>query len=74
MHHRSPFPVGPQSVPARVSMVLVEKTGVRCAGRLSSVPMDLDEQVLAETCPAGVTECVDDFILPMQAGTVSPLT
>ena len=23
-------------------------------------------------CPAGVAECVDDFILPMLAGTVSP--
>ena len=34
--------------------------------------MDLDEQVLAEMCPAGVAECVDDFILPMLAGTVSP--
>ena len=32
-----------------------------------------DEQVLVEvTCPAGVAECVDDFILPMLAGTVFP--
>ena len=54
-------------------MVLVKETGDQCAGRLASVPVDLDEQVLAEvTCPAGVTECVDDFILPMLAGTVSP--
>ena len=60
-------------MPARVLVVLVEETGVRCAGRLASVPVDLDEQVLAEvTCPAGVTECADDFILPMLAGTVSP--
>ena len=67
--------VGPQSVPARVSVVLVEETGVRCAGRLASVPVDLDEQMLAEmACPAGVAECVDDFILPMLAGTVSLLT
>ena len=65
--------VGPQSVPARVSVVLVEETGVQCAGRLASVPVDLDEQMLAEmACPAGVAECVDDFILPMLAGTVSP--
>ena len=29
--------------------------------------------MLAEVaCPAGVAECVDDFILPMLAGTVSP--
>ena len=52
-------------MPALVSMVLVEETGVWCAGRLAAIPMDLDEQVLAETCPAGVTEYVDDFILPM---------
>ena len=65
--------VGPQMVPARVSVVLVEETGVRCAGQLASVPVDLDEHMLAEVaCPAGVAECVDDFILPMLAGTVSP--
>ena len=47
--------VGPQSVPARVSVVLVEETGVRCAGRLASVPVDLDEQMLAGVaCPGGV--------------------
>ena len=63
--------VGPQLVPARVSVVLVEETGVRCAGRLASVLVDLDEQMLAEVaCPADVAECVDDFILPMLAGTV----
>ena len=46
--------VGPQSVPARVSVVLVEETGVWCAGRLASVPVDLDEQMLARVaCPAG---------------------
>ena len=39
--------MGPQSVPALVSVVLVEETGVRCAGRLASVPVDLDEQVLS---------------------------
>ena len=64
--------VGPHSVPARISVVLVEETGVWCAGRLASVTVDLDEQMLAEmACPAGVTECVDDFILPMLTGTVS---
>ena len=71
-HEFLPVPV-PQSVPARVSVVLVEETGFRCAGRLASVPVDLDEQMLAEVvCPAGVAECMDGFILPMLAGTVSP--
>ena len=65
--------MGPQSVPAWVSVVLVEETEVRCAGQLASVPVDLDEQMLAEVvCPAGVAECMDGFILPMLAGTVSP--
>ena len=65
--------MGPQLVPARVSVVLVEETGVRCAERLASVPADLDEQMLAEVAyPAGVAEYVDDFILQMLAGTVSP--
>ena len=53
-------------------MVLVEETGVRCAGRLASILMDLDEQVLAGTCPAGVTERVVDFILRL--GLCPPLT
>ena len=65
--------VGPQSVPARVSVVSVDDTGIRCAGHLASVHVDLDEQMLPGMAgPAGVTECVDDFILPMLAGTVSP--
>ena len=58
---------------ARVSVVLVEETGVRCAGGLASIPVDMDEQMLAVmACPADVAECVDDFTLPMLAGTVSP--
>ena len=62
---------GPQSVPAQVSVVLVEESfGVL---GWASVPVDLDEQMLAEVvCPAGVDECMDGFILPMLAGTVSP--
>ena len=65
--------VGPHLVPARVSVVMVEETGVRCAGRLASIPVDPDEQMLAEVvCPAGVAECMDGFMLPMLAGTVSP--
>ena len=46
--------------------MLVEETGVRCAGRLASVPVDVDEQMLV-----GVAECMDDVVLPMLAGTVS---
>ena len=42
-------------------------------GKLASIPVDLDEKMLAEVeCSAGVAECMDDFILPMLAGTVSP--
>ena len=29
-------------MPARVSVVLVEETGVQCAGQLASIPVDLD--------------------------------
>ena len=36
--------VGPQSVPSRVSVVLVEETEVRCAERLASVPVDKEVQ------------------------------
>ena len=39
--------VGPQSVPARVSVVLVEGAGERSARRLASIPVDVDEQMLA---------------------------
>ena len=34
--------VGPQSVPARISVVMVEETEVREAERLASVPVDKD--------------------------------
>ena len=65
--------VAPQSVPARVSVVLVEETVVRSAGRLASVPVDVDEQMLIEVaCLTGVAECMDDVMLLMLAGTVFP--
>ena len=65
--------VGPQSVPEWVSVVLAEETGVWCAGRLASVPVDVDEQMLiGVACPAGVAECMDDVVLPMLAVTVPP--
>ena len=88
VQHGSPFPgkkvaawtrdpsvstdVGPQSVPARVSVVLVEETRDRSARRLASVPVDVDEQMIAgAACPAGVAECTDGVMLPMMAGTAS---
>ena len=53
-------------MPAWVSVVMVEETGVWCAGRLAPVPVDEDEQMLVRVaCPAGVAECMDDFILTM---------
>ena len=65
--------VGPQSVPARVSVVLVEGPGDRSARRLASVPVDEDEQMLAgAACPAGVAECMNGVMLPMMAGTMLP--
>ena len=65
--------VGPPSVSARVSVVLVEETGVRRAGKLASVPVHVDEQMLiGVACSASVAECMDDVVLPMLAGTVSP--
>ena len=66
--------VAPQSVPSRVSVVLVEETGVRCAERLaSSVPVDEDVRLLAGVaCPAGVTVCEDCVVMPDTVGTLSP--
>ena len=58
--------VGPQSVPARVSVVLVEETRDRSARRLASVPVDVDEQMIAGAAfPAGVAECMNGVMLPM---------
>ena len=65
--------VGPQSVPSRVSVVLVEETEVRCAERLASVPVDKDVGLLAGVaCPAGVTVCEDCVVMPDTVGTLSP--
>ena len=58
---------------ARVSVVLVEDTGVRRTGRLASVCVDVDEQMLVGVaCPAGVAECMDDVMLQMMSGTMFP--
>ena len=50
--------VGPQSVPARVSVVLVEETMDRSAQRLASVPVD-EQMIAGAAFPAGVAECMD---------------
>ena len=45
-----------QSVPSRISVVLVEETEVRDAERLASVPVDKAVRLLAgAVCPASVT-------------------
>ena len=63
----------PQSVPARVSVVLVEETKERSAGRLASVTVDEDWRMIAgAVSPAGVADCVDSFGLPTIAGTTLP--
>ena len=65
--------MGPQSVPSRISVVLVEETEVRGAERLASVPMDKTVRLLAgEACPAGVTVCEDCIMMPGAVVTLSP--
>ena len=45
----------------------------RSAGRLASVPADVDGQTIAgAVSPAGVPECMDSIELPMIAGTTLP--
>ena len=47
--------VGPQLVPSRISVVLVEETEVRCAERLASIPADKGVRLLAGVaCLAGL--------------------
>ena len=65
--------VGLQSVPAIVSVVLVEETMNRSAWRLASVPVDVEEQMIAGAAfPAGVAECMDSVMLPMMVGAMLP--
>ena len=65
--------VGPQSVPSRISVVMVEETEVRCAERLASVPEDKDVRLLARVaCPAGVTVCEDGIVMTGIVGTLFP--
>ena len=65
--------VGPQSVPSRISVVMVEETEVQEAERLASVPMDKPVRLLARAaCPAGVTVCKDGIVMSGAVGTLSP--
>ena len=61
--------VGPQLVPSRISVLLVEETEVRCAEKLASTPEDKEVRLLAgEACPAG-GNCI---VMPGTVGTLSP--
>ena len=63
----------PQSVPSRISVVLVEETEVRGADCLASVPVDRAVRLLAgAACPASVTVCEDCVMMPGAVGTLSP--
>ena len=65
--------VEPQSVPSRISVVLVEETEVRGAECLASVPEDKAVRLLGgELCPANVTVCEDCSMMPGAVGTLSP--
>ena len=65
--------VVPQSVPSRISVVLVEETEVRGAERLASVPVDKAVRLLAGVaCLAGVTVCEACIMMPGAVGTLSP--
>ena len=71
---------GPQSVPSRISVVLVEETEVRCAERLATAPEDKEVRLLAGVaCPAGETICGNCIAMPGRCphltgpvGTLSP--
>ena len=65
--------VGPQSVPSRISVVLVEETEVWGAEHLASIPVDATVRLLAGVaCPPGVTVGEDCIVMPGAVGTLSP--
>ena len=65
--------VEPQSVPSRISVVLVEEAEVRGAEYLASVPVDKCLRLLAgAACPARVTGCEDCIMVSGVVGTLSP--
>ena len=62
-----------QSVPSRISVVLVEEAEVWGAECLASVPVDKALPLLARAaCPASVTVCEDCIMMPGVVGTLSP--
>ena len=65
--------VQPQSVPSRISVVLVEKTEVWGAECLASGPVDKDVRLLAGvTCPSRGTGFKAGAMMPGAVGTLSP--
>ena len=65
--------VEPQSVPSRISMMLVEEAKVRGTECLGCPRVDQDLRLLAGvTNPASVTVCEGGYISPCVAGTLSP--
>ena len=65
--------VEPQSVPSRISVVLVEEAEVWGAECLASAPVDKALRLLARVaCPASVTVCEDCVVMPGVVGTLSP--
>ena len=65
--------VEPQSVPSRISVVLVEEAKVRVTECLVSSRVDKDRRSLAGVAsPASVTVCEGGKISPCVVGTLSP--
>ena len=63
----------PQSVPSRISMVLVEEAKVRETEYLVSPRVDKDPRLLADVAsPASVTVDNGSYMLPCVVGTLSP--
>ena len=63
----------PQSVPSRISVVLVEETEVWGAECLASVPVDKAVRLLAgATCPSSGTCCDAGAMMSGAVGTLSP--
>ena len=62
----------PQSVPSRISVVLVEEAEVWGAECLASVPVDKALRLLAgAACPVSVTVCEHCIMMPGVVGTLS---
>ena len=65
----------PQSVPSRMSVMLIEETEVRGAECLAFIPVDKAVRLLAgAACPASVTVCEDCVMMSGAVGMLSRLT